>query len=284
MKLINDSIFSSIKIVFEKKNIGAIWYNSKNWGDALSPVLIRHLSGLDPIQITKYTIIPKNYQIYIAIGSLLDMELLCKTQILKNLIIWGTGFISHSGRLSGKPKKICSVRGPLTRENILKSGLNCPEIYGDPALLYPKIYKPNIIRKYKLGIVPHYVDKKDNCLKQFFSDSDIKIIDIENPINQVVDEICSCRYIASSSLHGIIAADAYNIPSVWLSISDKIVGKDFKFLDYFASVGRSDTQPLKISEKTSVDSIYNEFYNYKIDIDLMEMLAVCPFLFDNQFK
>ena len=54
--------------------------------------------------------------------------------------------------------KVCSVRGPLTKEfltNVKK--LNVPEIYGDPALLLPKFYEPNIIDnlKDKIGIVPH---------------------------------------------------------------------------------------------------------------------------------
>lgn len=277
MNLIRNSITSDINILFGKDVIGAIWFDSKNWGDALSPVLIHSLSGLNPFQVTQYTIIPKNYSVYMAIGSLLDMQLLKNSRILKNMIIWGSGFIRHSGRLIRTPKQICSVRGPLTRDNILKSGLPCPEIYGDPALLYPKIYKPTVCQRYKLGLIPHFMDKKFIRTHELSSDPDIKIIDIENPINQVVDEICSCKYIASSSLHGIIAADAYNIPSIWLSISDTIGGDDFKFLDYFASVGRTDTKPLVLSEKTTIDTIMREFYHYSIDIDLKDMLEACPF-------
>jgi pyruvyltransferase len=175
------------------------------------------------------------------------------------------------------PKKISAVRGPLTRKRIIKTGIECPEIYGDPALLYPKIYKPNITKKYKLGIIPHYIEKENNFLKNFKKIPEIKLIDIEGPINSVVDDICSCKYIASSSLHGIILADAYCVSSVWIKFSDNVWGEGFKFRDYFLSVRRSETEPLVISEETMVDDIYNSFYNYKVDIDLNELLDVCPF-------
>ena len=265
-----------MKMLFDTRKINALWFESRNWGDALNPVLIQHVSGLKPFLIREYTINPKNEPIYTVIGSFLQTPLLTD-RMLKNTIIWGTGFISESGRLHGTPKKICAVRGPLTRENILKTGLQCPEVYGDPALLYPRIYKPTIPKKYKLGIIPHYRDKGNNLLKNFKNVPEITIIDIEGPINSVVDKIVSCTYIASSSLHGIIAADAYGVPSVWIKLSDNVIGEGFKFRDYFGSVGRSETEPLVVGPETMADDVYDTFYNYKIDIDLNELLDVCPF-------
>lgn len=260
-----------------KEKINVIWWNSKNWGDALNPVLVQYLSGLKPFDIHLYTLNPKNEPIYSVIGSILGFHIFSHDKIVKNTIIWGTGFMTESGRFHRTPRQICAVRGPLTRENIQKSGFFCPEIYGDPALLYPRVYKPHINKKYKLGIIPHYHEKENNFIKIFENDPEIKLIDMEGPINGVVDQICGCKYIASSALHGIIAADAYGVPSVWIKLSDKVVGEGFKFRDYFGSVGRSETEPLIISEKITVDSIYDSFYNYKIDIDLHQLLDVCPF-------
>jgi pyruvyltransferase len=264
-------------MTFGKEIICAAWYDDINFGDALNPVIIKHLSGHDPTLITKYTLNIRNFPIYIVIGSILDMSLLQEKKILKNAVIWGAGFINESGRLFGVPRKICAVRGPLTRNIIQKQGIQCPEIFGDPALLLPCIYKPEKNQRYSLGIIPHLVDKNHNLLKRFKDEPHIKIINLDDPINDVIDQICCCKRIASSSLHGIIVADAYGIPSIWIKFSDNIHGQGFKFKDYFGSVHRIDTEPLIITEKTTVDIINGYFYNYKIDIDLTKLLEACPF-------
>ena len=42
------------------------------------------------------------------------------------------------------------------------------------------------------------------------------------------------KAIVSSSLHGLICSDAYNIPNLWLD-EYKLIEGDFKFKDYFVS-------------------------------------------------
>jgi pyruvyltransferase len=267
----------TLTMLFGRKKIHAVWWESKNWGDALNPVLIRHLSGREPVLVQEYSENLKREPLYAVAGSILHLPVLQNEKVLRNTIIWGTGFISESGRLHGKPRQICAVRGPLTRDNMIKSGVSCPGIYGDPALLYPRMYQPDMTRKWKLGIVPHYVDKENDLLKKFSNSPEISIIDIEGPVNEVVDQVCSCSCIASSSLHGLILADAYRIPSVHLKISDRILGNGFKFRDYFASVGRSETEPLAVSEQTTTDDILEEVSLHRIDIDLDALLDACPF-------
>lgn len=259
------------------KKINTLWWDKRNWGDALNPVLIRSLSGLKPFQFYPDTINPKNEPIYTVIGSILGREILTHERIVKNTVVWGTGFIAESERLFGIPRQVCAVRGPFTRENLLKTGIKCPEVYGDPALLYPRIYKPTLPKKYKLGIIPHYADKGTGLLKNFKNIPEIRIIDIEDSINMVVDQICSCQHIASSSLHGIIASDAYGIPSVQIKFSDNVYGGNFKFRDYFGSVRRTFEDPLIMAENTTIDDIFDRFTHYRIDIELEALLDACPF-------
>lgn len=177
-----------------------------------------------------------------------------------------------------KPKKILAVRGPKTREVLLERGIDCPEVYGDPALLLPKIYNPKIEKKYRLGIVPHYVDKNNKWLAKLDDHNEVLILNIleKNPY-KFIDALLSCEKIASSSLHGIITSDAYGIPSIWLEFSKNIAGEGFKFQDYFLSVGRTDKNPLIVNEYTTLDNIYKSFYHYSLNIDLEKLLRAAPF-------
>lgn len=311
----------------EQEKVLVRWWVSKNWGDALNPVLVKNISGqevvwcdypkyiknldrffskwkfiqshqdmVNPITMSLlsysdlirrkgYSYLHKFFNcipeedptiknVFLVVGSILH-------QVDRNAIIWGAGFISENSRLREKPKLICAVRGPLTRDIIIRQGLECPEVYGDPALLYPRFYKPSMEKKYKLGVVPHFVDQNSHLLDQFKNKEEVLVIDVTGGINKFVDEICSCEKIASSSLHGIIASDAYGIPSTWISLSDNVIGKGFKFRDYFASVGRNVTHPLTISEKTTLQELFNSFVEYKINIDLDKLLSVCPFKRDS---
>lgn len=261
------------------------WKFIQSHQDMVNPITMSLLAYSDLIRRKGYSYLhkffncipeedPTNKEIYLVVGSILY-------QVDRNAIIWGAGFISENSRLRENPKMICAVRGPLTRELIIKQGLECPEIYGDPALLYPRFYKPSMLKNYRLGIVPHFVDQKSHLIDQFRNKEEVLIIDITGGINKFVDEVCSCEKIASSSLHGIIAADAYGVPSTWIRFSDKVIGKGFKFRDYFASVGRNLTHPFTISEKTTLQELYDSFVVYKLDIDLDQLLSVCPFRKDS---
>lgn len=250
-------------------NIRVDWvHGSNNFGDVLNPILIYHLSGLKVIQVSS-KIYKKDH--FFIIGSILN-------RATRYTSVWGAGFISREDSFIENPKNIYAVRGPETRKKLLEEGIKCPQIYGDPALLLPKIYNPSIEKKYKLGIVPHYLDKDNIWLKSLVVNQDILILNIQekNPFD-FVDSLLSCEKIASSSLHGIIVADAYSIPSIWVEFSKKVVGDGFKFKDYFQSVGRCEEEPFRIQEDLSVDQILNQFYDYKLKIDLEKLLNTAPF-------
>ncbi len=240
-----------------------------NFGDILTPYIVAHFTK-QKIRRISSKLFPF-YDHYFVIGSILQK---CR----KTTTVWGSGFISNKVVLREKPHKICAVRGPLTRERLLKLGVECPEVYGDPALLMPEIYQPKKPKKYSLGIIPHYVDKKNPWLDSLRGDSSIKIIDVQqkNPY-KVIDEIVQCEKVISSSLHGVIVADAYGVPSLWISFSDKVLGKGFKFFDYFKSVGRVDSEPIVIRKDIALEDISALFYSYQINIDLEKLKEACPF-------
>jgi len=217
--------------------------------------------------ISTYFGLNKNYAV---IGSIFSL-------IGPKTIVWGSGVISLNDPIR-KPKNILAIRGPLSRKALLSKGIKCPKIYGDPALLLPKYYKPKSKKKYELGIIPHYVDY--HKIKRKINDKRIKIINVKKPTEHVIEEIFSCKKTISSSLHGLIVSHAYRIPSLWAEFSDHVVGKGFKFRDYLKSVKLGVYGPMnfrkQIPEFEELTKLF-ENKNFKIDIDLKPLENACPF-------
>lgn len=225
------------------------WWQEKresrkeNYGDVLSKYLVEKISNkkVRTISHPSKRINRRFFKHYIAIGSIISSA-------NSNSIVWGSGIIKKNDNI--RNAKFVAVRGPKTRQRILEKGYNCPKVYGDPALLLPEYYNPKINKKYKIGIIPHYVDYED--VKQVFcEDTTVKVIDLLTyDVEQTTNEILECEQIVSSSLHGIIVAQSYGIPAFWLKFSDKLSGDDVKFYDYFESVGIPFKAPVFIKPKT----------------------------------
>lgn len=270
-KIIRKTEYSICKKKYNN-SVNLFWFKKiLNFGDILNPYLAEKL-----IKKEINWIDPKYYEKenYLLIGSILS-------DTNQNSIVWGSGFISENSFCKEVPKKVLAVRGPKSREKLLEQGISCPEVYGDPALLLPKFYNPkNILKKYEIGIIPHYVDKNHVFLSKMKNNmKKINIIDIQNNnVENFIDEVLKCKLIISSSLHGIIVADAYNIPSYWIRFSEDIVGGNFKFLDYFESVKRNDKNPILINESTNIEELEKYFNKYKIDIDLNKLFISNPWI------
>jgi pyruvyltransferase len=80
-----------------------------------------------------------------------------------------------------------------------------------------------------------------------------------------VKQIHECEYILSSSLHGIIIADSYGIPAYHIELSDKIIGGQWKFKDYYESVKRP-YGTINISSMNE-GKILKQMKPYKLDFD-----------------
>ncbi|WP_300697837.1 polysaccharide pyruvyl transferase family protein [uncultured Bacteroides sp.] len=251
-----------------------------NWGDALNYFFLREIAK-KPI-VNYSDLLHRYFHMKIAnvmcIGSIVDWS-----RITKESVIWGSGAMYGNIPLSEKPMKVCAVRGPLTREYLLSQGVDCPEIYGDPALLLPRIYHPVAsLKKHKIGIIPHHSDLSNEYIAEFVKreKEKVKLIDLRHysDWHEVIDAIVGCDFIISSSLHGLIVSDAYNIPNVWVEFSDNVEGNGFKFRDYFASVERKMCEPLRIETRMNMDDLLAYKVHWKsIKFNAEKLIAACPF-------
>lgn len=247
------------------------WARLNNWGDKLAPVIVKALSGREIV----HSAAPGKI---VTVGSVLE-------HATDGDIIWGTGSMFE------KPARVSNmqyhaVRGPLTRKIVLNAGYSCPEVYGDPAILMPYIYKVSKQIDCKIGIIPHYVDKK---LVEHLRGvhKDVRILDIQGDITEVMNEVARCKVVLSSSLHGVIIAEALGRKACYVQMSNGVVGGDFKFKDYYASTGR---QLVKIDWRQGIHGItiphplLSEAVNKAISspdpkFDHDKLLRACPFNF-----
>jgi pyruvyltransferase len=182
---------------------------------------------------------------------------------------------------------VAAVRGPLTRARLQAVEVSCPEVYGDPALLFPQFYNPQIEPTFELGIIPHYIDANLPFLTNLSEREEVSIIDITQAgraekIYSFINDVLSCRRIVSSSLHGLIIAEAYGIPAVWAEFSDKVFGSGFKFLDYQISVGRNPDRIQKIGIFTDPQEAIHEVEKLRaaigpINFDYETLLKAFPY-------
>lgn len=215
------------------------WASSKpNFGDWLSPEIVAHLSGkkVEHASIDKCDLL--------AIGSLLQRV---KEGFFKRQInVWGSGFIEESKKK--KSKHIYhAVRGKKSSSVLTNAQVRS---HGDPGLLVGELYKKSTAKTKTLGIVPHYKDQSNRVISQMANDIEgSMLIDVFEEPREVIKKITQCEFIISSSLHGLVVADAYGIPNQWIEVSDGVRGHGWKFDDYYSVMGID--QPIALTLKDS---------------------------------
>jgi len=246
------------------------WFRgTKNFGDVLNVYLAEKLSKKKVVWVNP-SFWP--FKHYLMIGSIVQFA-------RRKSIIWGSGVISESSEIPS-PYRVLATRGPMSQARFSSTGISCPSIYGDPAILLPTFYTPKCdIKKWKLGVVPHYVDKNNDFIAVLRDTPDVCILNIETDnVEKFVDELNQCEAVISSSLHGIIVAEAYGIPAGWLVLSDKLMGGAFKFNDYYESTGRSGIKPVALSEDgLDIPSIISQIPIDRPKSDIKALLSSCPF-------
>lgn len=251
-----------------------------NWGDDVNVLFFESISKYKFKVIKSSDIIPLfSLNTYSCIGSILGENRYFYFPS-KKYEVWGSGFLEKKEGPISIPKKVHSVRGPLTRQELLGHGIECPERYGDPALLISRYYRPSFEKKYWLGIIPHFEDIDNPALTDFCrSHPEVLVIKMRGYDDwlDIPRQICSCEKIISSSLHGLIMADSYRVPNMWVRFSDHL--DDFKYLDYFASVGRTETTAHYVRSEADIEKIVIKDFPIAASdkIDYKGIFDACPF-------
>lgn len=198
----------------------ALYYcNEDNFGDQLNIPILKHY-GFD-----SHLARPIDSDIS-GIGSILG----CLGPKFRGLV-YGSGLISADQCFDARNAKVLALRGRLTQDRVTNAGCS---VLGDPGLLVSRVYSQYKGREpiYELGIVPHYTEIEDyQYIIKNMKDSlsRVSLIDVRDHCKNVIASITLCKAIATSSLHGMIVADAFAIPVCWLTPSSKIEGESLSF-------------------------------------------------------
>lgn len=203
-------------------------HSFENFGDYLSLKLVEKIVN-GPVDV--YEKKRESEKKLLAIGSILSLA-------SDGDVVWGSGVNGKSLNLNNYRwtyLDVRAVRGPLTRKFLIKNfNITCPEIYGDPALLVPYFFpefKKSNSPKYKYLIIPHYSEQH-----LFPKEGHPNVVYPSEPWDTVIKKILDSKFVISSSLHGIIVAEAFGIPARLLKVTNN--EPLFKYQDYYLGTGR----------------------------------------------
>lgn len=249
-----------------KEIINLLFFEEKiengNFGDEISKVIVENL-----INKNKYELVYNQNNIeknLICIGSYLHAA-------KNNYYIYGTGIRTNppiEGNHGYTNLNVSSVRGPITYNFLKNKNINCPVIYGDPGLLLKYFYNPKMIDNLenKIAFIPHKSNYRKYLTNNSYDKDKFYLINPRQNWKDVVDQLYSCKYVISSSLHGLILADTYNKPNVMIKEYELAEG-ELKFKDYYISQKRKFVYIKKL-DQFKEKMLYSE--GNKIDLEKLK--------------
>lgn len=226
---------------------GVYWWNDRrNFGDAMTPMLIERLFGVRVVWA------PLETAELVALGSVLQWVAGCEHQRTTPLTVWGSGYMEPTSAPVRSPLiHHAAVRGVLSARHGQVDGA----VLGDPGLLVSRVVDPPFAAKHPTGLVLHWTIKPSDPWVQWISMNfpDIHVINPRDDPEAVISQISECEFILSCSLHGLIVADSYLIPNQW--VAHPIPLSPWKFADYYSNYSQAESIPLVLDGGTDLSRL-----------------------------
>lgn len=246
-----------------------MWYflRISNAGDRIGPNLVSHITGRPTVHSAE-----ASKSRLFTIGSIAD-------GVDANGIVWGAGLMDPGPqRIQAVQSNIFALRGKLSHGELRKAGLGVSDVpLGDPGILARALLKERSKKKYRLGVIAHYVDQIHPWVNAVASEEGVLLIDIRKDPESVLREIDACENIVSSSLHGLIFSEALDIPNLWVGLSERVIRTGFKFRDWFSTTGKPQEEPFVPKEADSAKEVIHRATLHDCQIDTSELTAAFPF-------
>ena len=196
---------------------------AQNFGDLLAPLIVSLMVqrvGLPGSALPRRRLL--------AVGSILHFA-------EPGDVVWGSG---RNGRIADldhavEALDVRAVRGPRTREWLIARGADCPEVFGDPALLLP-VLRPDLVelaqeRRHRVTFVSHIDDPPHSVPRG------VNALSPRADVEMILRSLVQSELVVATSLHPIIVAEAFGVPARSIVNQSE---PEFKFADHFLSTGR----------------------------------------------
>lgn len=247
--------------------IPVYWHVSENYGDALTPWLVRAISGkeatfCDPRATQEVPLL--------VTGSILGPD-------IRRGLVWGAGaaFEKDLDPSTLAPPsdtfRILATRGPLSAAKAREAGHET-EVFADPGFLVPFFHKPSSLAS-RVGILTSWVSH-DEARSHFARR--MPVMSALGSVDIILANLCSWEVVVTDCLHGVVTAIAYGKPVVWTEFANKILGDGFKFRDLFASIGLEGVRPTPVHAHWSESDFANAAVIYAADGVADRLWDICP--------
>jgi pyruvyltransferase len=216
-----------------------------NFGDELTSLMIPFITG----QETHWS--PLDRRCLVGAGSVLSwLEMETSNQ---PRVIWGSGLMHEDSTVKLTSDFVVSVRGSLSRDRLRGPKANDLITLGDPGLLADTAFpQEQMSNPQEILLIPHLVDRQSKGVSQIISAiPNVTVLDLASDPVAICARIAQAKLVISSALHPLIVADSYGVPNIWLTLSDNVLGGNFKFHDYYSVFG---LKPLPLSAEELLQS------------------------------
>ena len=281
-----------------------------NLGDLLAPVIIAALTGRRLVLRSRHW--PGH--------RLISVDTIGQRQTFGRVHVWGAGFEGLGEDKFALPDdrmpRSCArfyahaTRGPFSEAILRRLGVPTSGIYGDPVWLLPRLWPLRPTGEYELGVVLHISEFDCASLvvhpppyRRYEVPAElrgrVKLISLRcernvDSLRRKVAEILSCRRIVSTSLHGLVIAEAYGIPcatfdfhsgdSGRFSPHDRHTPLDHRMRDFYAGAGCRDVLVLRRERHLETDwqsaiDVLNRHWQGPLPYDPGPLLGAFPVRF-----
>ena len=130
--------------------------------------------------------------------------------------IWGSGLLDPEAAVNVRDTKVLAVRGPLTASALQSAWNSLPRRSWRPGVALAQSLRRREAKE-PLRHRPRPPSLPAVRIEREFGGIDgVKVISVAALPKDVVEEVLGCRRILSSSLHGLIAAHVFGLPSLYV--------------------------------------------------------------------